>query len=129
MEYEYDEVPPYRDCDHIMDDFIREATCHSARCGKQLQLIERDTKMGAAVKEVWMCPACGGKLQLFNCKWVKTKVVEPERKYTRTQPEINLKITNLFSVGVNMNKVLKSISEKLGIKCLIEFVLRIKQRK
>ena len=116
----YYEEPPFNgniimDCDH-MDDFIREATCHSARCGRQLRLIKRDTTMGAAVKEVWLCPACGNNLTLLNCKWTKTTVVEPERKFSRIAPSINMKIAQLAAAGVNQSKILKSISEKLGIK-------------
>ena len=116
----YYEEPPYNgniimDCDR-MDDFIREATCHSARCGRQLQLIKRDMTMGAAVKEVWLCPACGNNLTPLNCEWTKTEVVEPERKFARKQPSINMKIAQLAAKGVNQSKILKSVSEQLGIK-------------
>ena len=64
-----------------MDDFIRLATGHSAKCGQQLKLIERNTKEGAAVKEVWICPVCTKRLCFLNTKMVKTRVVDRERKF------------------------------------------------
>eukprot|EP00984_Skeletonema_dohrnii_P008159 scaffold2992_cov83-Skeletonema_dohrnii-CCMP3373.AAC.8 len=68
----------FMDCNK-MDDFIRHATCHSAQCGMQLKLIERDTKQGAAVKQVWICPVCNKKLRLLNTNMVKTAVVDRDR--------------------------------------------------
>jgi len=105
----------FMDCNK-MDDFIRHATCHSAQCGMQLKLIERDTKQGAAVKQVWICPVCNKKLCLLNTNMVKTAVVDRDRKFSRMQPEINLRLAGSFGVGINMRKTLSFVGGKLGIK-------------
>ena len=99
-----------------MDEFIQLVSSHSAKCRHTVTLINRDTSYGAYVKEVWKCPGCHQELELTNCEIVKTEVVERERKFSRKQPDINLRIAGAFTIGVNMTKTINLLSKTLGIK-------------
>lgn len=99
-----------------MDDFIELVSEHSAKCGHKITLIERCTKRGAFVKEVWKCHGCHEQLKLTNCRLIKTAVVDRERTHSRKQPEINLRIAKAFTVGINMTKTKNFLSTQLGIK-------------
>ncbi|KAL7541261.1 hypothetical protein ACHAWF_006894 [Thalassiosira exigua] len=101
-----------------MEDFVRTATRHAAGCGQELRLIVRDTHMGAGVKETWLWPACCQELQFLNIDFVKTEVVQRDRKFSRSQPEINLRIANGFTAGVNATKSLEFMQNKLAVKTM-----------
>ena len=99
-----------------MEDFVLEATRHAARCGHELMILKKDTRQSAGVKELWKCRACHSLLELANCDWVKTNVVETDRKCSRLHGEINLQIASWFSAGVNMTKAMEFVTNKLGVK-------------
>jgi hypothetical protein len=101
---------------HMMEDFINMATCHAATCGHPLKLAMRNISQGAAVKEKWKCPLCLNDPELNNCPMVKTKVPGRDRKFSRLQPEINVKIPTLFCAGVGMKKTAEALENKLSIK-------------
>ena len=76
-----------------MDDFIRLATAHSARCGKQLVLAKRETQTrGTLLRETWKCPCCAAELLLENCNMVKSTAVAQGASHSRRQPKFNLQI-------------------------------------
>lgn len=52
----------------------------------------------------------------MHTKLVKTEVVDRERKFSRTQPEINFRIASGFGVGINMTKLNNFVGNKFGIK-------------
>ena len=99
-----------------MDDFISLVSSHSAKCGHEVVLIHRCTNHGAYVKEVWKCHGCHAELELTNCEKVKTEVVERERRHSKHQPDVNLRIAKAFTTGVNMTKTINFVSKILGIK-------------
>ena len=99
-----------------MDSFIELVSSHSAKCGHALIHTERCTKNGAYVKEVWVCPFCHEELVFKNCGMVKTTVVERERKWSREQAEVNMRIAMGLFCGINMLKILNFMSSILGIK-------------
>ena len=85
----------------MMTEFIAEATKHASECGTSINLNEVDKKYGAGIIQKWDCPKCGKELQLRNCNWVRTTVVEEGRRESRKQPELNLKI----AIGTRMNGI------------------------
>jgi hypothetical protein len=99
-----------------MDEFIKLVSSHSAKCGHEVTLIHRCTNYGAYVREVWKCSVCHEELELTNSEKVKTEVVEQERRYSKIQADINLRISGAFTAGVNMTKTINFISKVLGIK-------------
>ena len=112
-----------------MEDFIRLATKHAARCGEELVLIDRDMTCGAYVKETWKCPCCEKEIQLANCDMVRSDVVAEGAAYSRSQPEVNLRIaaTAGLLTGTNLQKVQEIITGQLGVKVATDKNLR-KQR-
>lgn len=119
--YECSDIGPY-DGNCIMsvsrmEDFVRLSTNHAAGCGEQLVLVERDTTQGAYVKQTWKCPRCGDELSCANCDMVKTRTVAPGRKYSRPQPEFNVRVAKAGNlVGVNLSKLGKAFTGEIGIK-------------
>lgn len=100
-----------------MEDFIRAATAHSATCGKQLVLIERDTKMGSYVHETWKCPCCKSELYFDNCDMVRSSVVAQGASYCRKQPDLNLRIAKGAKLaGINVQKIIEFLEGHMGVK-------------
>lgn len=100
----------------ILTSFIHEATSHAAKCQTAINLDEVDKTQGAGIIEYWECPKCNAKLELHNCKWIKS-VVESGRKYSKSQPELNMKLVAGARLnGVNMEKLHGLVSGSLGIK-------------
>ena len=75
-----------------MEKFIRIATLHSARCGKQLVLIRRDVNCGSKVHHLWKCPCCSHELSMNNCDMVRSSEVAEGAAFSRLQPDFNLRI-------------------------------------
>ena len=104
-------------CASKMEDFIRLATAHSATCGKQLVLVERNTNNGAHVQHTWKCPCCGDELTMSNCDMVRSSEVALGASYSRSQPDFNLRIPKgARLVGINVEKVEEFMSGHMGIK-------------
>ena len=100
-----------------MEDFIRLATAHSAKCGKQLVLIERNTNNGAYVQHTWKCPCCGDELCMSNCEKVRSSEVAMGAAYSKRQPDFNLRIPKAARlVGINVEKVEEFMMSHMGIK-------------
>lgn len=101
----------------MMTEFIKEATEHASKCGIAINLNEVDKKYGAGIIHKYECPKCDKVLQLRNCKWVRTNVVEQGRRESRKQPELNLKIAiGTRTNGINMEKMHGFISGSMGVK-------------
>jgi len=101
----------------MMTKFIAEATKHASECGTSINLNEVDKKYGAGIIQKWECPKCGKELELRNCNWVRTSVVEEGRRESRKQPELNLKIAiGTRTCGINMEKMHAFVSGSMGVK-------------
>jgi hypothetical protein len=109
-----------------MDNFIRESTHHSAKCGKRLVLIERNTThQGTMVDEVWKCPCCEAKLSFHNQNMVKSTEFAQDTSYSRIQPEFNLRIAEGAKLeGINLTKLQGFLSGHMGINIPTERNLR-----
>lgn len=101
----------------LLTKFIHKVSCHAAQCGSPAHLETVDKRYGASIIEHWKCPKCTELFELRNCNWVKTDVVEPGRKYSMPQPEINLRIIKGgHPLGINLEKVEKFMMGTLGVK-------------
>ena len=101
----------------MMTQFISESTEHASKCGISINLNEVDKKYGAGIIQKWQCPKCNKVLELRNCNWVRTTVVEQGRRESRKQPELNLKIAiGTRTNGINMEKVHGFMSGGMGVK-------------
>ena len=100
-----------------MENFIRVATSHSARCGKQLVLIRRDVNCGAKVHHVWKCPCCSHELSMNNCDMVRSSELAEGAAYSRLQPDLNLRIVKGSQLtGINTTKLVEFMEGEMGIK-------------
>ena len=75
-----------------LEAFIRLSTSHSARCGFELELINRDTRIGAYMVETWKCPVCQEELHLKSCEWVRTEEVAQGASHSWKQPDVNIRM-------------------------------------
>eukprot|EP00804_Cyclotella_cryptica_P025731 CCRYP_002915-RA/>CCRYP_002915-RA protein AED:0.70 eAED:0.60 QI:0/0/0/1/1/1/2/0/202 len=92
-----------------IEDFIRLSTAHSAKCRHQLVMVKRDNTQGAT--------CCAETLTLSNCNKVKTSQVALGAKYSRKQPELNLRIlAGGALVGINTQKMKEFFEGHLGVK-------------
>ena len=113
-----------------MEDFIKASNEHTQQCGLSPVLVERCTRMGAAIKWTYRCPVCAGDIILHNCDKVRTKVVAQTASRSRLQPAINLQIVQGMTLaGVNTTKAQEFLSEGLGIKIAKDTNLRDQQTK
>jgi hypothetical protein len=87
-----------------MDNFICRSTVHTALCGMQLELIERNNHyQGTMLHEVWQCPCCWEKLIFKNQDKVKSAKVAQGREFSQPQPRINLKLVKGAKLeGINI---------------------------
>lgn len=100
-----------------MEDFIRLSTRHAAKCGKELVLVERDTKRGCFIRETWKCPCCGNGLTFDNCDMVRSEEVAMGASHSRSQPDFNLRIIKgARLVGVNVKQLQEFLEGEMGIK-------------
>ena len=100
----------------MMTEFIRDATKHASICGTSINLNVVDKKYGAGIIQKWQCPKCDEVLELRNCNWVRTTVVEEGRRESRKQPELNLKIAiGTRTCGINMEKMHGFMSGSMGV--------------
>ncbi len=60
----------------MLNEFIRKVTVHSSQCHAPLGLLSVNKHMGAAIVESWQCPSCQCVVELCNCEWTTTGVVE-----------------------------------------------------
>ena len=112
-----------------MEDFIRESSAHAAKCGKPLVLIKRDMP-ASYVHQTWMCPCCGEKLHMKNCCMARTKVSADGAKFSRSQPEFNIRMLSAASLsGVNLQKLQEFLVGHFGVQIAREDNLRIQQTK
>ncbi len=101
----------------MLNEFIRKATVHSSQCHAPLGLLSVKKHMGAAIVESWRCPSCQCVLELRNCEWTTTGVVEIGRKHARAQPALYVKIAaGLASNGISLAKGQGFLSGSLGIR-------------
>lgn len=101
----------------ILTKFIHEATAHAAQCRTCLDLSQVNKRYGAGIIERWRCPNCYATLELRNCEWTRSGVIEPDRKYSRMQPSINLSIAAGARLnGINLTKARGLLAGTLGIK-------------
>ena len=108
-----------------MENFIRTATAHSAHCGKQLVLTERNTTMGSAVQWTYKCPSCETELAFNNCNKVRSSVAAQGASDSRSQPDFNLRIAKAVKLaGVNLQKTTELLEGHLGIKIPTDRSLR-----
>ena len=113
-----------------MENFIRLSTNHSAKCGSQLVLIDRDMNYGAFVRQVYKCPACCEELVLENCDKVKSTAVAEGASHSRHQPDFNLRMLKGADLaGVNTQKLAEFLHGELGIKIAAEHNLRKQETK
>jgi hypothetical protein len=63
----------------LLNDFVCQATLHSAQCSAPMELVSVNKRMGAGIVESWRCSACQQLLVLHNCKSVTTSVKERGR--------------------------------------------------
>jgi len=83
----------------------------------QLVLIERDNTQGAMLNLVWKCPCCEETLTMSNCNKVKSSQVALGAKYSRMQPELNLRIlAGGALIGINTQKMKELFEGHLGVK-------------
>ena len=102
----------------MLCDFIHEATSHAAGCGVPVSLKEVNKKHGAGISQTWKCPKCCATLELKNCRWVKS-VIETGRKWSRLQPEINLRIgMGARMNGINLEKLRGLLQGSMGVKVM-----------
>ena len=100
-----------------MEDFVRTATAHSAKCGKQLVLAQRDTSIGSYVQHTWKCPCCQEELSMENCEKVRSKEVAVGAKYSKHQPDFNLRaVKGARLSGINVTKLQEFMEGHMGIK-------------
>ena len=98
-----------------LSDFIQELAYHAAQCSGVVGLESTNFKYGAGITQTYKC-SCKKKFVHKNCKWIKTDVVEEGRKYSRTQPELNVRIVKAArEVGVNLEKLCDLLAY-MGIK-------------
>jgi len=72
-------------------------------------------KNGAEITQKWKC-FCDEKFTHRNYKWIKTDMVEKGRKYSRSQPELNIRIVkSAREVGVNFEKTVDFLAN-IGVK-------------
>jgi len=103
---------------------------HVAVCGVPLDLDDVNKHMGMSVVQNWTCPKCNQKLKGKNCKWIKTEIVEDGRKWSRPQPELNVRIAKGgHENGINADKVIGLVEGSLGIKMPDKRNYRHTQRK
>ena len=99
-----------------LEDFIRMSTAHSAQCGFELKLIQRDTKCGAYMDETWKCPVCLEELHLRSFEWVRTGEVAQGAAFSRKQPDINIRMIKATALsGIGPEKA-QEYNAQLGIK-------------
>lgn len=58
-----------------MEELIHQLSGHSAVCGMELLLVQRDLSQGAYLIERWKCPVCLKEIELRNCDMAKTDEV------------------------------------------------------
>ena len=79
---------------------------------------------------VWKCPCCTETLILRNCNKVKTSQVAIGAKYSRKQPELNLRIlAGGALVGINTQKMKEFFEGHLGVKIASERNMRRQKTK
>lgn len=97
-------------------EFIQELTYHAAECNGLFQLNDIDFREGAGIKQVWACKCCNKSFIHSNCKSIKTGVIEPGRKFARSQPELNIRIVEAArEVGINLQKLVDFLAF-VGVK-------------
>ena len=113
-----------------MEDFIRESTAHAALCAKQLVLVDHDLSIGAFMRQKWQCPCCGDMIVFDNCDFVKSEVCARGRKYSRSQPDLNIRLaTGATLSGVNLTKLQELIFGHMAIKIAADKNICIAQTK
>lgn len=98
-----------------LSDFILEVGVHAAWCSGIIELESTDFHYGAGITQKYRC-SCNKRFVHKNCKWIKTDIVEYGRKYSRVQPELNIRIVKAArEVGVDLEK-LSDLLAYMGIK-------------
>lgn len=114
----------------MLTEFIHSLTTHAAQCQSQINLEEINKKYGAGIIQHWKCPKCNKTLELRNCKWIRTNVVEEGRRESRSQPELNVRIVKgARENGVNLEKIHGLVSGTLGVKTSTRTNLRHADKK
>ena len=100
-----------------LDEFIRLSTAHSAVCGRQLMLIDRDTSCGCLLKQTWKCPSCNEEIVFQNCDMVRSTAIAEGTTRSRAQPDFNLRIVKGAALtGINLTKLEELLRGEMGIK-------------
>ena len=108
-----------------LENFIRIATAHSSKCGKQLVLRSRQLTFGAKVQHFWKCPCCSAELCLVNCDMIRSSEVADGAMYSRSQPDFNLRIVKGTQLtGINTTKLMEFMQGEMGIKIATDSNLR-----
>mmetsp|Transcript_12688 Transcript_12688/g.27557 ORF Transcript_12688/g.27557 Transcript_12688/m.27557 type:complete len:533 (-) Transcript_12688:47-1645(-) len=98
-----------------LTDFIQELAYHAAQCGGVYALDAIDFKDGAGITMKWKC-SCSEVFIHKNCKWIRTDIVEVGRKWSRVQPELNIRLVKAArEVGLNLDKLVDFLAY-LGVK-------------
>ena len=101
----------------MLSEFIHNVATHAAQCQSQINLEEIDKRYGAGIIQNWQCPKCKATLQLRNCKWIRTNVVEDGRGYTRIAPDLNVRLAKgARENGINLKKLHGLVNGSLGVK-------------
>ena len=75
-----------------LENFIRFATVHSSKCGKQLVPRNGQLDFDAKVQHLWKCPCCSAKLYMVYCDMIRSSEAADGAAYSQSQPDFNLRI-------------------------------------
>ena len=99
-----------------LTDFIHELCCHASQCCGTYELEPIDFKSGAGITMKWKCCTCGIVFIHRNCKWIKTDIVEAGRQFSRSQPELNIRLFKAArEVGLNLETLVDFLAY-VGVK-------------
>ena len=97
-------------------DMIATVSSHSAECGGTIECHEMNFKEGAGIKFIMVSSTCSEQFTFTNCQTIKTDQVEPGRKFSRPQCELNVRIPKAArESGVNFYQC-KEFLAKIGVK-------------
>lgn len=87
-------------------DFIQKTSKHAGSCGEGASVeFQSEVRHGSELTEEWVCSNCRKAFIFQSCKWVNTGVPARGKKFSRTQPETNIRIIKAAREnGVNFSK-------------------------
>ena len=113
-----------------MEDFLFLSTDHSGQRVKKLVLIKRDTRRGALMKQIWMCPTCAAELVFEICDMVRSIEAAQGNKKSMPQLDFNLPvIAGAVLTGINTQQVQKYMTGQLGVNMSTDRNVRVQQTK